>query len=67
MSAQRADWNLLQMVSITASETLARALHKGWLAGTALKLQCAARPHNPFDRESEEWLHWIIGFEQASA
>lgn len=49
------------------SQKLKEARHKGWLAGVALRLGCGGAPRNPYHRESEEYFHWEVGFEEGLA
>ena len=44
-------------------EALRQAQHKGWLAGVALRLGSGSMTRNPYDRHTEEWAFWELGFD----
>jgi hypothetical protein len=46
---------------------LSEAKHKGWLAGVALRLVSNVVTRNPYERDSEEWICWEMGFEEGFA
>lgn len=53
--------------SAANSEGHKRAYHAGWLAGVAMRLGCGSLARNPYERDSEEYLHWNMGFDSGFA
>ena len=47
----------------TDERAIKEARHKGWLAGVALRLGCGSPGRNPYDRDSNLYLEWNIGFD----
>lgn len=61
-------WNSQLTANVsTAPQKLTEAHHRGWLAGTAMRLACPPVARNPYDKDSEEWLYWEMGFEKGMA
>jgi hypothetical protein len=56
-----------QLSAETSPQKLKEAHHKGWLAGVALRLGCGSMSRNPYERDSEEYLYWNMGFDEGFA
>lgn len=61
----------MDLSSLPLAEVLARKLaqarHAGWLAGVAMRLDCASVTRNPYKKGSDLALYWEAGFEQGLA
>lgn len=47
----------------SSPKELKEAQHKGWLAGVALRLGCGGVTRNPYEKGTDVYLEWEVGFD----